>query len=369
MRRTLIAIAAGMSLSCAGAGVLPLAATSSDPLGDLDEAALTAPLPDEESAAEEPAELTDEQIAEAVAHDLPSLGSMSLGKPNGGALVNGVMFPEGERWEIIVPQRAYGTSESIAYLITAVDKVHAAFPETHKLSIGHLSKERGGPIYPHRSHQSGRDIDIGYYYLPEYAEWYRPATAHTLDRERSWALVRAFLVETDVEMIFIDTRVQRLLLEYALSIGEDPDWLADVFQARLPGNKKARARRAGAPDPIIRHTWGHATHMHVRFYNPRAQSLGIRAFDELVAHKIIKPRSYLVPYTAGAGDTLAGLAKKAGTSEAAIQQVNGIGSIETGTLIYVPMRGQVAEVAAFDVPPRRLPPEKSGGQRHIAASN
>jgi murein endopeptidase len=390
MRRRHLALAAALLLGCSAGGVQRLSASTigatNAPDFTLDtsatSAATDAPLREEaaidqsagekaggESAAgeqaEKPAELTDEELADAVANDLPSLGSMSLGKPNGGAIVNSMPFPEGERWEIVVPQRAYGTSESIAYLISAIDKVNDAFPETHKISIGHLSKPQGGPVYPHRSHQSGRDVDIGYYYVPELAEWYRPATKDTLDRERTWALIRTFLVDTDVEMIFIDLRVQRLILEHALSVGEDAAWLADIFQARIAG----MPRRKPTTDPVVRHTYGHATHMHVRFYNPRAQSLGVRAFDELVAHKVIKPRSYLIQYQAGAGDTLAGLAKKAGTSEAAIQQVNGIGSIQSGQVLFVPMRGNVDAVAAFSVPARRLPPEKSGGKRHIAASD
>lgn len=302
--------------------------------------------------------LSREQIAALVGTDLSALGSMSLGKPNAGALINGVQMPPGERWELVSAQRAWATQETIDYLITAIDKVHAEFPGAHKLSIGHFSKEKGGRIHPHRSHQSGRDIDIGYFYVPEKAEWYRPATSQTLDLQRSWALVKSFVVDTDVEMIFIDRSVQRLLKEYALSVGEDPSWLNTIFQYKSRN-----------PEPIVRHTWGHKTHIHVRFYNPKAQQLGVEAYDALVAKKIITPRNYLLPYKARGADTLAGLAKKAGTSEATIQRVNGIGAISPGQVLFVPMRGQVALVEQVVVPPRRLPPPQTGGKRIVAAAS
>lgn len=302
--------------------------------------------------------LSQEEINTRVASDLASLGSMSLGKPNAGALVNGVQFPEGERWELIVAQRAWATQETVDYLITAIDKVHEQHPGAHKLSIGHLSGPKGGRLYPHRSHQSGRDIDIGYYYVPEKAEWYRPANQHTIDLARSWALVKAFVVHTDVEMIFIDRSVQKLLKDYALSIGEDPSWLNTVFQY------KSRHQ-----EPIVRHTWGHKTHIHVRFYNPKAQQLGVQAYDALVAQKLIKPQNYLVPYQARGADTLASLAKKAGTSPAMIQRVNGIGSLTSGQRLFVPMRGQVAAVKQIVIPPRRLPPVATGGRRVVAATS
>ena len=300
--------------------------------------------------------LSPEEVAKRVSTDLKSLGSMSLGRPNAGALVNGVQMPEGERWDLVIPFRAYATQETIDYLVTAIDAVHTAFPGAHKLSVGHLSKETGGRLYPHRSHQSGRDIDIGYYYVPEKAEWYRPATKQTLDLDRTWAFVKSFVVDTDVEMIFMDRRVQKLVKAHALSIGEDPAWLNSLFQYK-----------SRHPEPLIRHAPGHRTHLHVRFYNPKAQLLGVQAYDALVKTKVIKPRHSLVPYQTRANDTLAALAQKAGTSAATIKKVNGIGGLRPGQLLYVPMRGHVSHVKQVIIPARRLPPIESGSGAHVAS--
>lgn len=304
--------------------------------------------------------MEDDELADLCTSDLAALGSVSVGKANGGALLNGVRMPDDGNWEIIDPGRAYATQETIDYLVTAVEAVNEAFPEgTHPMYVGHLSRLGGGYLRPHRSHQSGRDVDLGYYYVPERAEWYRPATEHTLDRARTWTFVRALVTQTDVEYIFISTRVQKLLKEYALSIGEDPQWLDSIFEYRSRN-----------PEPIIRHTWGHRTHMHVRFYNPKAQAVGIRAYDVLARLKLISPRVRLQPYLARPGDSYAGLAKLSGHSAAAIAQTNRGDEVEAGRIILVPIRGSVHRVGRLEVPPRRLPPGPATTDAYrIAAPN
>jgi murein endopeptidase len=290
--------------------------------------------------------LDDEALDQLAREELGGFGSVSVGRANGGALLNGVRMPDGGNWEIIDPSRAYATQETIDFLRTAIEAVNAQFPEgTHPLYIGHLSRAGGGFLRPHRSHQSGRDADLSYYYVPERAEWYRPATPQTLDAARTWAFVRALVTQTDVEYIFISTRVQLLLKEYALSIGEDPDWLDTVFQYRSRN-----------PEPIIRHTWGHGTHMHVRFYNPKAQALGIRAYDVFARQRIISPRVRLQPYLARPGDSYAGLAKLSGHSARVVERTNQGHEVTPGRVLLIPMRGSVHRVSRLEVPPRRLPP-------------
>ena len=50
---------------------------------------------------------SDAQIAAAVAHDLPSLGPMSLGSPNAGALLNGVQAGETPYYKPISPSGSW----------------------------------------------------------------------------------------------------------------------------------------------------------------------------------------------------------------------------------------------------------------------
>jgi penicillin-insensitive murein endopeptidase len=215
--------------------------------------------------------LDDAALKKLLEQDPAALGSVSLGRPNRGAVLNAVQMPEGELWELVDPGRSWGTQETIDQLVAAIRLASERTPMAHPMHVGHISREQGGHIRPHRSHQSGRDVDLGYYYVPEHhIGWYQKANARTLDRARTWTFVRTLLTDTHVEYIFMDRSVQKLLKEYALGIGEDAEWLATVFQL---GSRH--------PEPIIRAAWGHATHMHVRFYNPRAQSLGFRVIGLL----------------------------------------------------------------------------------------
>ncbi len=300
-------------------------------------------------------ELSDEEIARRVAEDLSSLGAMSLGRPNAGALINAVQMPEGEHWELVTPWRSWATPETVAFLMAAIQKVNAQFSPTHPLYIGHLSREHGGPLRPHRSHQSGRDADISYYYrMDRNPGWYQRGSAHTLDVDRSWALVRALVTETDVEYLFIDRSIQRLLKKHALKIGEDRAWLDRIFQI---GSRE--------PEPIIRHAWGHATHIHVRFHNPQAQTLAVRAYDALLAQKLIGSKFGYARYRAEGGETLDAMAKRYGTTPEIIARANGLRSIKltAGRTYSIPYRGRVRRVAEVTVPPRRQPPEPGGASR------
>src|SRR5690606_37826831 len=226
------------------------------------------------------------------------LGSMSVGKPNGGALFNAVQLPEDPRWERVDASHAWGTQETLDYIAAAVAVVHQQFDDTPPLPIGHISARRGGPLQPHRSHQSGRDADLGFYYRADVHQWYRRGTKDTLHLPRTWALVRALITETDVRLILVDHSIERLLRQYAESIGEDEVWLQDVFEG------------AGYTRPaIIRHAPGHATHLHVRFDNPVAQETARRCYTQLVALGKIKPPVHYVQHRVRKGDTLIGLVR------------------------------------------------------------
>lgn len=240
----------------------------------------------EEQATREKAELRrelelDDATIQAMIELAPeALGPMSIGRANRGALFNGVRLESSPRWKVLEPKRAWATPETLAALTRAIDRVYEAFPDSPPLFVGHLSRQSGGWIKPHRSHQSGRDADIGYYYLGE-PKWYVRATSETLDRARTWVLVKALVTSGDVEYVFMDRTVQVLLHDYARTIGEDAEWLDEVFEY------PSRNKRA-----VIRHTWGHATHLHVRFESPVAQALGERAHRQLVAARKIHRRRY-----------------------------------------------------------------------------
>jgi penicillin-insensitive murein endopeptidase len=311
-----------------------------------------APPPGEAPPPSPIAGLSDSEIEARLRRDPTSFGAISVGSANAGALVAGVPMPKGERWVVLDPGNAWGTRETIEYLERSIDKVHEQFPGAPKLYIGHISAKKGGHLSPHVSHQSGRDVDISYYLLNGRAGFVR-ATAENLDMPKTWAFVRALITETDVEMILIDTAVQRLLSEYASKIGEDPAWLDSIFQSR---NKH--------PRPMVRHAKGHGNHIHIRFYNPIAQEIGRRAHALLAkAGHVTTTTGYLL-HKARSGDTLGSLARRYGTSVDAIQKVNGLKSnaIKAKHVYKIPKQGHVIVRPPMPspvvIPPRRLPPVK-----------
>ncbi|TKD11888.1 penicillin-insensitive murein endopeptidase [Polyangium fumosum] len=194
-----------------------------------------------------------------------ALGSASLGSPTRGSLFGGVELKDSEG---ILRAGGYGwgTELVIRSIERAVREVRRCFPGSPSLYVGDIARERGGWLKPHRSHQSGLDADIGYYYKTQ-ATWYQRATAQNLDAARTWALVRSLIEGGNVEMIFIDVSVQRLLQAHVASLPEGERPAEDVF----PSPTKR--------DTLIRHAWGHATHFHVRFRDPAAVALGHRLAD------------------------------------------------------------------------------------------
>lgn len=296
--------------------------------------------------------------------DLPSLGSLSLGAPAAGSLLNGVPMQAGPHWRVVDGSANFGTEETVGFLTRALTKVYERYPTAAPAQIGHLSARRGGPLSPHRSHQSGRDVDVGYYYVGDQSVWYKRATAENFDAARSWELIRALLTETEVEYIFVNLSVQRLLKAWALSAGEEPEWLDGLFQLG-----------AHNPNAIIRHVHGHDTHLHVRFFNPLAEELGRRALPYLPERRIVKRREEegLVPYRIHKGETLAILAKKFQTTVVAIQKANRLRNLKVvaGRTYLVPQKRVVKSTVPIrttpragkprrSLPPRRLPPHRRG---------
>jgi murein endopeptidase len=298
------------------------------------------------------------KLEAALARDPASLGSMSIGSTNGGALFNGVQMPTNVGWELVDPDRAWGTLETVTYLSHCLQKVRDEWRDAPTMFIGHISGRRGGHLSPHVSHQAGRDADVSYYYLPPGARWYVTATAQNLDRGRTWAFVRALITDTDVELILIDRALQRLIRDYAIERGEDRGWVDQLFD--------------GGPSlpPLIRHAKGHASHLHVRFYNPLAQETARRTYDLLLKHGIVAPPVYEVMHKVKPGETLSHLILKYRVSAKAIQKANGLKTtlLKIGHSYKIPRQG-TARVAARPtlIPARRVPPEATKPEQQVGA--
>jgi murein endopeptidase len=275
-----------------------------------------------------------------------ALGALSIGTPDGGLLFNPVAMPTGDLWTVRDTRESFGTAETIDYIVAAIEAVEARHPGSPRLVIGDISRPDGGRLNRHKSHQAGRDADIGLYLRTGEALTLVKPGKNQLDLLRTWALLRAFVTDTDVERVFLDRALQRVLHAHALASGEDKGWLDDLF-----------GRRDGGKNAIIQHERRHQDHMHVRFYNPHAQEKGRVAYPLLLAAGLVPGPT--VSHRARSGETLSHLAKRYGTSASSIRRANGLRSsiLRAGRKYVIPVRKAPTEGAPVAVPPRRLPPD------------
>ena len=209
--------------------------------------------------------LSDEALRQAIQDKTALLGSASLGEPNKGGLFAGIELKGNDHLERS-GKHGFGTELTVRSIERAAREVARCHPGGPKVHVGDISAERGGWITPHRSHQSGLDADIGFYYRTGSA-WYVTPTREMLDVERTWTLLRALIEGGGVEVVFLDLRIQRMLYDVARAAPPQGWKLEHVFD--LEHQK----------DKLLRHEYGHATHLHVRFSDPWARSLGARVVE------------------------------------------------------------------------------------------
>lgn len=298
-------------------------------------------------------DLSDDRLQQLWRASPEELGSMSLGFADEGRIINARQFPRGDAWRLVSPSLAWATAETIDYTIAAINRVKAQFPDAYPLRVNQISAPEGGYLRPHKSHQSGRDVDLGFYYRGSPDPIRVRERERVIDVEKNWALIRALAIETDVQVILLDRRVQRVIYEYALSTGEDQAWLDSLFNA---------GRRS-----LVQHARGHRDHYHVRFFNPRAQELG-RRVTPLLAQR---PEQNLAFHRVRRGDTLGHIARRYGTTVSMVQKANRMrGSfLRLSQILKIPLRkpcNQCPVPPAVVVPPRRLPPPAISAHRPTA---
>lgn len=288
-------------------------------------------------------DLSDAALLDLWQQEPEKLGSLSLGFVDEGRLVNSKPFPAGEGWLVVDPDKAWATEETIQYTIAAIRRVRELYPEVPPLRINQISVADGGFLRPHKSHQNGRDVDIGFYYPTAMTVRVR-ARERVIHPGRNWAFVKALLVMTDVQYILVDKRIQQVLYRQALRSGENRAWVNYLFK-----NKASP----------IRHARGHRDHFHVRFFNPRAQELARRLSPILAFRPDLNVRMHRVK----AGETLPRIARQYGISTSVLRRANrlkgGVNKVKVARVLKVPfktggLRGPVPPPLVM--PPRNFPP-------------
>lgn len=205
----------------------------------------------------------DPIVASAIARHVPATGSsldvrpggISIGSPNDGRLVNGVRLPDSELYTLRRPRSAYGTSHAVRQVIAALEQFRAQVGYAHQVNIVAMSRPRGGPLGEHKSHRSGRDIDIrlplrttvprSLYPKPWRVDWLA-----------TWELLRGFADTGEVVYVFLDYKLQRRAYKAAKAAGVSQEELNRVLQWPR-GSRSSLA--------VVRHSPGHVAHFHVRF--------------------------------------------------------------------------------------------------------
>jgi len=238
--------------------------------------------------------------------------SVSIGKPNAGWLVRAERLVQSAR----IKSRShtnYGTEECVHAIEAAVDAVHAKHPKTPRLFVGDISGKGGGRLKRHLSHQSGRDVDIGYYFKKDQPDRFVKARARTLDVARTWTLLESMLADDKVQIAFIDYRLQKPLYVYARDVAKvSPNELARVFQ--YPHGR-------GYREAVLRHLRGHADHMHIRFRAPRALAAAV---DYIKKHGTAALKPLPRYYKVRRGDSLWRIARKFRVKVKHLTKWNGI---------------------------------------------
>jgi LysM repeat protein len=202
----------------------------------------------------------------AVEPTIRLVAGQSIGRPQRGSLTNGVQLPRSAQYYRRRPEWAYGAQHVVDHTLSVIAEVNRAHPKVHRLAIGDISSPKGGILPGHGSHQSGRDIDLGLYYLAtpaKYPDEFVSVDHAKLDAAATWTLVEALWEASRLpggpELVFLDYDVQGALYKHARKLGVSKSTLKKIFQ--YPDGKWAQGR-------LVQHVAKHDDHIHVRFECP-----------------------------------------------------------------------------------------------------
>ncbi len=199
----------------------------------------------------------------------------SIGSPTEGHLLGGAHLEETPYLRIVPTYTGADVRWGLAPLVQMIDRaarqVRRQYPDVIT-SVGHLSREGGGEIDRHRSHESGRDADIAFFVengtgrqllAPHFVPFRGDGTAQgwpgaKFDDAKNWALVAALVsdAEAHVTHIFVATPLRARLLAYAERMGV-------AASTRMRAAEVLQQPRGSLP---------HDDHFHVRIGCPSSMS-------------------------------------------------------------------------------------------------
>lgn len=197
-------------------------------------------------------------------------GARSVGAPDRGRLVDGVPMEPGEGLALLAsPGVQWGTEELVGLIRRSALRLARDEPGAAIL-VGSLSRRRGGRLPPHDSHQSGRDVDLGFFMTDEEGEPVATPSfvelapgsgcgrtegrSYCIDPRRTFELVVALLQDEEVRVrwILMASDLRQLVLASGRRLDVPVDLMRRVEEATVPRDGSA----------------SHRSHIHVRIECP-----------------------------------------------------------------------------------------------------
>ncbi|WP_437646533.1 penicillin-insensitive murein endopeptidase [Sorangium sp. So ce362] len=192
---------------------------------------------------------------------------LSKGAPNRGRLTGAVRLRSSRHLKTREGARTWGLPVLVKALRRAAFQVAKKHGDS-ALLVGDLSARTGGPLDGHNSHQTGRDVDVGFYVVNSKGRTLRTdrfvafddrgnaigLPGARFDDKRNWALVEALLQDRQarVKYLFVTDALKARLLAHAA-------------KKRVPAELRTRAAAAmmSPRDADL-----HNDHFHIRVMCP-----------------------------------------------------------------------------------------------------
>lgn len=194
-----------------------------------------------------------------------TFASEAIGFYSSGSLVDGIHI-QNETEDIdklfVNRKRFYTTQEMADLLVELNTHMKALDSQIETLQLGDLSKDGGGKVVGHKSHQNGLDADVVYYQVdfskqsPKSSSWkhnfvYKNKVTQNFHMNNNWEALK-FLVQTKtVNRIFVDWAVKKAYCQNKEELYQnDTKEVVDEVLRRLRPAKH------------------HKTHFHIRMFCP-----------------------------------------------------------------------------------------------------